>query len=195
MSTAVDPIALFLSARAAAVRAGAPFEGTDAVLATATPDGVPSARFVLVKEVGADGFFVYTNYESRKARELDANPRAALAIHWPVTDVQFRVEGRVERAPAERSDAYFASRPRESQIGAWASRQSEPLPSREALLARFEEAGRRFGDAPVPRPPHWGGYRIVPDRIEHWQSGAHRLHDRFVYEREGDGWRVTRVSP
>ncbi len=190
-----DPIALFLACRAAAVEAGAPLDGTAAVLATASPDGVPSARFVLVKEVGEDGFFVYTNYESRKARELDANPRAALCVHWPEIGVQIRVEGRVERAPAERSDAYFAARPRESQLGAWASTQSQPIESREALLARFAALETQHEGLPVPRPPHWGGYRLVPERIEHWKNADHRLHDRFLYVREGAGWRVTRLAP
>lgn len=190
-----DPIALFLACRAAAVEAGAPLEGTAAVLATAGRDGAPSARYVLVKEVGPDGFFVYTNYGSRKARELDENPRAALCMHWPETGVQFRVEGPVSRAPDDRNDAYFATRPRESQLGAWASAQSEPIESREALLARFAAFEARFEGGPVPRPPGWGGYRIVPDRIERWQSADHRLHDRFLYVREGAGWRVTRLAP
>jgi len=190
-----DPIALFLECRAEAVRAGTALDGTEAVLATATREGIPSARFVLVKEVGPDGFYVYTNRESRKARELEQNPRAALCMHWPETGVQFRIEGRVERASDERSDAYFASRPRESQIGAWASAQSRPIASREELMSRFDEFARRFEGGPVPRPPFWGGYRIVPERIEYWKSGAHRLHDRFLYEREGSGWRVTRLAP
>lgn len=190
-----DPIALFLACRAAAVEAGAPLEGTAAVLATAGRDGAPSARYVLVKEVGPDGFFVYTNYESRKARELDENPRAALCVHWPETGVQLRVEGPVTRAPDDRNDAYFATRPRESQLGAWASAQSEPIESREALLARFAAFEARFQGGPVPRPPGWGGYRVVPDRIELWQSADHRLHDRFLYVREGAGWRVTRLAP
>jgi pyridoxamine 5'-phosphate oxidase len=190
-----DPIALFLACRADAVEAGAPMDATVAVLATASADGVPSARCVLVKDVGPDGFFLYTNYESRKGRELDGNPRAALCVHWAETGVQLRVEGKVTRTTDAESDAYFASRPRESQLGAWASAQSEPLASRDALLARFAEAEARFEGRPVARPPHWGGYRIVPERIEHWQNGAHRLHDRFLYVREGDGWRATRLSP
>ncbi len=190
-----DPIAIFLSCRAAAVEAGAPFDGTAGVLATASADGAPSARFVLVKEVGPDGFFVYTNYGSRKAHELDANPRAALCFHWPETGVQFRIEGSVERAGGERSDAYFARRPRESQVGAWASDQSQPLASREALVRRLEEARQRFEGGPVARPERWGGYRIVPARIEHWENGEYRLHDRFLYERKGPGWRVTRLFP
>lgn len=190
-----DPIALFLACRAAAQAAGSPLDATMAVLATASASGVPSARFVLVKEVGAAGFFFYTNYESRKARELDENPRAALCMHWPETGVQFRAEGPVARASEAESEAYFASRPRESQLGAWASAQSQPIVSREALLSRFAAFETQFEGKPVPRPPHWGGYRLVPERIEHWQSADHRLHDRFLYEREGAGWRVTRLAP
>jgi pyridoxamine 5'-phosphate oxidase len=190
-----DPIALFLAERARAVSAGAEYEGAAAVLATATPDAVPSARFVLVKEVGEDGFFVYTNYTSRKARELDTNPRAALCFHWPETGVQFRIEGPVERATDARSDAYFASRPRESRIGAWASDQSAPIASRDVLLARYAEAQVRFGDGPIARPPGWGGYRIVAERIEHWVNGEHRLHDRVVYVRGERGWETVRLAP
>jgi pyridoxamine 5'-phosphate oxidase len=190
-----DPIALFLSCRADAVEAGAPMDGMIAVLATASSDGAPSARCVLVKEVGPEGFFVYTNYRSRKGTELDTNPRAALCMHWVETGIQFRIEGRVSRASRERSDAYFASRPRESQLAGWTSDQSQPLASREALLGRFAEIEARFEGRPVDRPEHWGGYRIEPERIEHWQNGAHRLHDRFLYVREGDGWRATRLAP
>lgn len=190
-----DPIALFLASRAEAVAAGAAHDGVAAVLATASPDGMPSARYVLVKEVGPDGFYVYTNYGSPKSRDLDANPRASLCIHWPETGVQFRVAGPVERASAERSDAYFASRPRESQLGAWASAQSTPIGSRDELMAAFTAAEARFAGGPVPRPATWGGYVLRPQRIEHWKAGDHRLHDRFLYERDGDGWRVTRLAP
>lgn len=190
-----DPIELFLRCRARAVEAGAGFEGTAAVLATATPDGVPSARAVLVKEVGQDGFFVYTNYESRKARELDANPRAALCIHWPEIGEQFRIEGPVERASEARSDVYFRSRPRESQLGAWASDQSRPIPSREYLLERLLSLRAEHEGRDVPRPPHWGGYRLIPHRIERWISGDHRLHDRLCYERTDAGWSEVRLAP
>jgi pyridoxamine 5'-phosphate oxidase len=189
-----DPIAVFLERRERARAAGAPMDGTIAVLATSERDR-PSARFVLVKEVEAEGLFFYTNYESRKASELDATHMAALAIFWAETGVQFRFEGSVERASAARSDAYFATRPRESQIGAWASAQSQPIDSRAVLEARFEEADARFAGKPVPRPPHWGGYRLVPDRIEHWVSGEFRLHDRHLYVRDGDRWTVSVLSP
>jgi len=190
-----DPIARFLDSRRRAVEAGAGFGGTAAVLATATPDGAPSVRWVLVKEVGEDGLCVYTNYGSRKAAELDANPRAALAMHWPEIEEQFRFEGPVVRASAERSDAYFASRPRESQLGAWASPQSEPIASREALEARLVEARDRFEGADVPRPEGWGGYLLRPERIERWVSREARLHDRWVYVRDADGWKVQRLAP
>ncbi len=190
-----DPITLFLECRARAVAAGAPLEGADVILATATPDGVPSARSVLVREVDAEGFFLYTNYRSRKASELDANPRAALSVHWPQIAIAFRIEGAVVPAGEARSDSYFATRPRDSQIGAWASEQSEPIASREELLAKVAEVEARFAGRDVPRPPHWGGYRVIPERIEQWVNGPHRLHDRFLYVREGAGWRVTRLSP
>ncbi|MGE0790984.1 MAG: pyridoxamine 5'-phosphate oxidase [Sandaracinaceae bacterium] len=190
-----DPIARFLEVRSRAVAAGAGFDGTAAVLATATPDARPSVRWVLLKEAEPDGFYFYTNYESRKASELDANPRAALAIHWPEIGEQFRVEGSVERASPGRSDAYHAARPRESQLAAWASPQSRPIESREALLERLEAIRARFADGPVPRPPFWGGYRLVPERIERWTNGEHRLHDRWLYERDGEAWRVSRIGP
>ncbi|MCB9593177.1 MAG: pyridoxamine 5'-phosphate oxidase [Sandaracinaceae bacterium] len=191
-----DPIALFLDARARAVAAGSPFDGTAAVLATASLDAAPSVRWVLVKEVGPEGFHVYTSYGSRKAAELEQNPRAALAMHWPEIGEQYRVEGPVERASAERSDAYFASRPRESQIGAWASPQSQPIASRDDLLARVRELEARFEGSPVPRPPEWGGFVLRPLRIERWVNGAARLHDRWVFERQGDGpWKVSRLAP
>jgi pyridoxamine 5'-phosphate oxidase len=195
LAPTADPIALFLACRADAVEAGAAMDGTVAVLATATPDAIPSARCVLVKEVGPDGFFFYTNYGSRKARELDANPHAALCVHWAETGVQFRIEGTVTRASAERSDAYFASRPRESQLGAWASDQSQPLASREVLMERLASVTARFEGRPVERPPHWGGYCLKPTRIEHWENGPHRLHDRFLYVLEGATWRATRLAP
>jgi pyridoxamine 5'-phosphate oxidase len=190
-----DPIALFLSCRAEAVARGTAQDGVAAVLATATPEGIPSARYVLVKEVGPDGFAFYTNYESRKARELDANPRAALCTLWNETEVQFRVEGVVERATLSRSDAYFAGRPRISQLGAWASAQSRPIASREALMETLAEVEARFADGEVPRPAGWGGYLLRPERIEHWVAGAYRLHDRFVYTRSGEGWTVERLAP
>jgi len=180
-----DPFAIFAAAFARAV-ANEPFEANAMTLATVGATGAPSARVVLLKGADARGFVFYTNYDSRKGRELDARPVAALMLHWKQAEEQVRVEGDVERVSAGESDAYFRTRPRESQIGAWASLQSETLGSRAALEARFDELSRRFADGEVPRPPHWGGYRVVPARIEFWYGRASRLHERHVYEREGE---------
>lgn len=170
-------------------------DATAVTLATATPDGHPSARVVLLKEADERGFVVYTNLESRKARELDANPRAALCFFWPALERQVRVEGAVERVGDAEADAYFATRPRGSQLGAWASRQSAPLPSREELLERFHEAESRFAGREVPRPELWSGYRVVPERIEFWESRDDRLHVRTLFRRERDGWRQEALYP
>jgi pyridoxamine 5'-phosphate oxidase len=165
-------------------------------LATATAEGAPSSRQVLLKEWGPDeGFVFYTNYESRKAAELDANPRAALLFHWTTLHRQIRIEGRVTRVPAEQSEAYHRSRPRGSQLAAWASRQSGKLSGREELEARFREKEQEFRGRDVPLPPFWGGYRVIPERIEFWQGRANRMHDRLLYTRTGDGWQVSRLSP
>jgi pyridoxamine 5'-phosphate oxidase len=164
-------------------------------LATATPEGRPSARLVLLKGVSRGGFVFYTNYDSRKARELEANPWAALAFHWAALQRQVRVEGRVARVTAEESAAYFASRPRGSRIGAWASRQSAPIAGRAELEAQVTEARNRFGDGEVPLPPFWGGYRLTPERIEFWQGRADRLHDRVLHTRVGDSWKAERLQP
>jgi pyridoxamine 5'-phosphate oxidase len=167
-----------------------------AVLATATAAGRPSARHVLVKGAGPEGFVLYTNYGSRKATELDANPWAALVFAWSPVGRQVTAEGPVERVPPAESDAYFAARPRDSQLGAWASAQSTPLASRAELDAAWAEAADRFGGRPVPRPPHWGGYRLRPRRIEFWQGRPNRLHDRIVYTAvPGDGWERGRLAP
>ena len=188
-----DPITEFLNARE---RAQAHQVDTAPVtLATADASGQPSARVVLLRGADARGFAFFTNYNSRKARELDANPRAALCIHWVALDEQIRVEGRVERLPAAESDAYFNGRPRGSQLGAWASSQSAVLPSRETLEDEYREIERRFEGKPVSRPPHWGGYRIIPNRIEFWYGRPDRLHDRVVYVREAQGWRIERLYP
>jgi len=169
---------------------------TEAVaLATAGADGAPSARMVLLKGHDADGFVFYTNRQSRKAVELAANPRAALLFHWPVLQRQVRAEGPVAALDDAASDAYFASRARASQLGAWASPQSEVLSSRAALEARLAAVEARFDDQAVPRPPHWGGYRLSPDAVEFWQGRFHRLHDRLRYRRDGDGWHVDRLAP
>jgi pyridoxamine 5'-phosphate oxidase len=164
-------------------------------LATATPEGRPSARMVLLRGVDDRGFMFYTNYTSRKAQELNANPHAALCFHWPTLDEQIRVEGRVERTSDEESEAYFAGRPRGSQLGAWASSQSHVLAAREQLEEEYRAVEARFADRTVPRPPFWGGFRIIPTRIEFWYGRPDRLHDRLVYTRDGDGWTIERLYP
>ena len=164
-------------------------------LATATPEGVPSSRMVLLKAFGADGFVFYTNYGSRKAAELDSNPRAALLLHWAVLQRQVRVEGRVERIGQAEAEAYFRTRGRGSQIGAWASRQSTRLEVRAELEQRVSEVEERFKERDVPLPEFWGGYRVVPERIEFWQGRLNRLHDRLVYKREDGGWGTERLYP
>lgn len=165
-------------------------------LATATPDGKPSARLVLLKGADERGFVFFTNYRSRKARDLDSNPQAALVFYWPQLERQVRVEGRVERTSAGESDAYFKSRLRESQIGAVASPQSEVIASREALQKKADELEKIYEGREVSRPEHWGGYRVRPERIEFWKGRPGRLHDRISYERQANGsWTITRLAP
>jgi pyridoxamine 5'-phosphate oxidase len=164
-------------------------------LATATPDGATSVRMVLLKGVDDRGFRFFTNYESRKGEDLESNPRAALCFHWSVLERQVRVEGSIERLSHEESEEYFRSRPRGSQVGAWASAQSRPLVARADLEDRVREFESRFEDGPVPLPDHWGGYLLRPERIEFWQGRASRLHDRLVYVPGPDGWSVTRIQP
>lgn len=167
----------------------------DAVaLATATSDGAPSVRMVLLKGVDDRGFTFFTNYDSRKGRELAENPRAALLFYWPGPGRQVRVEGSVEKVSAAESDAYFATRPRGGQIAALASRQSEPLESREALEARFAELDAAYPNE-VPRPAHWGGFRLVPETYEFWQHRDNRMHDRLRYRRDAGAWVIERLSP
>lgn len=192
----VDPVARFRAAWAR-VQATAP-EGVDPAamtLATTSATLEPSARVVLLRDVTADGFRFFTNYGSRKARELESTGRAALCFYWFWLGEQVRVEGTVSRAAAAESDAYFASRPRGSQIGAWASRQGEPLASREALEARYRETERRYHGLAVPRPPFWGGFTLAPDAIEFWREGEYRLHDRLQYRRQGASWTARRLYP
>jgi pyridoxamine 5'-phosphate oxidase len=164
-------------------------------LATAAADGRPSIRHVLLREIEDRGFVFYTNHGSRKGNELDENPRAAFSIYWRELDRQISVTGDVSQVTAEESDAYFATRPRAARLGAWASRQSTELASREELMDRFVAFEARYPGDDVPRPPFWGGYRIDPITVEFWQGRQHRLHDRFLYERADDGWSLRRLSP
>ena len=164
-------------------------------LATADADGRPSVRMVLLKAHGPDGFVFYTNGHSAKARQLMENPQAALLFHWKSLRRQVRIEGSVEAVPDEQSDAYFASRSRDSQLGAWASDQSAPLDARETFERRFDEAERKFEGRDVPRPPYWGGYRVTPDRIEFWSDRPHRLHERRLFTRSDDGWSEGLLYP
>ena len=193
----MDPLAEFralFTAAQALDRTRLP-EPTAMTLATAAADGSPSARVVLLKGLDARGFVFYTNLGSRKAQELAADPRAALLFHWQPLEWQVRVEGPVERVTDADADAYFATRPRESQIGAWASKQSAPLERDDVLDTRVLEVEARYAGRDVPRPPHWGGFRVIPRRIEFWHNRPHRLHERRVFERAGDRWTMHRLFP
>ncbi len=164
-------------------------------LATATSEGIPSARVVLLRGFDERGFSFYTNYEGRKGGELSSNPRAALVFYWGALERQVRVEGDVSKLPEPESDAYFASRPRGSRIGAWASEQSKVLYRREALEERVKKLEEKYPGEEIPRPPFWGGFRILHKRVEFWQGRESRLHDRLLYTRRGDGWEVVRLQP
>lgn len=170
-------------------------DATAMTLATASPDGEPAARIVLLKDVSESGFTFFTNYESAKAAHLDANPRAALVCFWAELERQVRVTGTVTRASGSVSDTYFASRPLDSQYGAWASPQSQRIPDREALEARLADIRARVAPEALSRPAHWGGYVVTPTSIEFWQGRANRLHDRLRYVREASGWRLSRLAP
>lgn len=189
-----EPFTRFAELYAEARRA-IPVDPNAMVVSSVGPDGQPSSRVVLLKDFDTRGFVFYTNLESRKGQELLAHPKAALNFHWRPLERQVRIEGRVEQVSDAEADAYFASRPRGSQVGAWASLQSQPLPERERLVERVAEVEARYADRPVPRPPHWSGLRVVPHHIELWHARQSRLHEREVYTREGEGWRKQLLYP
>ena len=189
-----DPLVLFARWLAEA-KEKEPNDANAMALATAGADGAPDVRMVLLKGCDPRGFAFYSNTQSAKGRQLAANPRAALLFHWKSLRRQVRVRGPVEELGAEEADAYFATRARDTRIGAWASEQSRPLESREALEARIAELRRRFEGQEPPRPPHWSAWRVVPAAIEFWRDRPFRLHDRLLFERDGEGWRRTRLHP
>ncbi|MBN8543753.1 MAG: pyridoxamine 5'-phosphate oxidase [Alphaproteobacteria bacterium] len=190
-----DPFTLFNTWFAEAKAHASISEPTAMTLATATPTGTPSARIVLLKQVDTEGFVFFTNYQGRKSLELAGNPQAALCFYWMPLEKQVRIEGTVIKVSDRESDAYFNSRERGRQIGAWASLQSQSLESREALENRVQEIEKQYEGKPIPRPPHWGGWRLVPQTIEFWHQGQYRLHDRYIFTRENDAWIKTYLYP
>jgi pyridoxamine 5'-phosphate oxidase len=193
-SPPADPFAHF-QAWFAEAEASEPVDPNAMVVVTATPDGYPSARAILLKGVDARGFVFYTNKESRKAGELARNPRIALLFHWKSLARQVRIEGTVEHVTDAEADAYYATRPRISRLGAWASSQSRPLAARSQLEQRLAEYEAKYPGEDIPRPPYWSGYRVLPERFEFWQNMPFRLHDRSTYTRSGDGWAVGKLFP
>lgn len=189
-----DPFTQFVAWFGQAERAGVR-EPNAMSLATVSGDGRPSVRIVLLKGVDAGGFAFFTDYRSRKARELDTTGHAAACFHWQDVERQVRIVGSVARVPKDESESYFSTRPRGSQVGAWSSHQSATLGSRDILDRVVAANEARFADGPVPLPPHWGGYRLQPDEVEFWQGRPNRLHDRILYSRAGDSWTLSRLSP
>lgn len=165
------------------------------ILATTTADGIPSTRTVLLKEVDDKGFIFFTNYLSRKGKELEKNPNASFLFYWKELERQIRIEGRIDKISREKSEEYFNTRPRESQIGAWVSEQSSIIPDRKFLDAKFDELKKKFGDDKIPLPDYWGGYRLIPNYFEFWQGRESRLHDRICYKKIESGWEIFRLAP
>jgi pyridoxamine 5'-phosphate oxidase len=194
LTTTNDPIQFFDTWLKEAENTGVVLPESMSV-STCTTEGRPSSRMVLLKEVDQDGFVFFTNYGSRKAGELEQNPFAALLFHWNILQRQVRIEGRIERVSHEESEAYFHSRGRGSQIGAWASKQSQTLDERQSLVDSVKFYEEKFAGKAVPLPAFWGGYRVIPEKIEFWQGKADRLHDRFVYTKQGSEWTITRLNP
>ncbi len=189
-----DPMVMFGRWFADATAAGL-LEANAMVLATVSPDGVPSSRTVLLKGIDETGFVFFTNYSSRKGGDLATNPRCALLFGWYPLQRQVRIEGSAAPVARSETEAYFATRPRGAQLGAWASAQSQPVAARSELEAAYAEAEARFGDGEIPAPPHWGGYRVVPEVVEFWQGRRGRMHDRLAYRRQPEGWRIARLAP
>ncbi len=190
-----DPISKFIQWQEQARRHQGILEPTAACLATAERSGQAHARIVLVKQADARGFVFYTNLESNKSREIEANPKVALCFHWMPLRRQVRIEGHVERVSDAEADDYFATRPRESRIGSWSSKQSKPLASRDELVRAVAENTKKFEGRDVPRPDFWSGWRVIPEAIEFWEEGENRLHDRELYVRKGQGWEASRLYP